>query len=187
MPRVRWGIDSSDVDDFDRESQFKPYAGPLPPLGVYEWQVKVVKYVAGTKDKNPQLRVGLALAPRENVKGEKKYAGYFLLAFLIISNKTTFQYVPFLDAIGVSGREFAERTIVDEDGKVSKIGRWRNDGESYVNASIVEKPDQDGIVKRQVGQIFAIEESDDDDFEGEDEESDIDADDEDEEEEEEPF
>ena len=100
MPRANWGINSADVDEFDRDSQYKPYDGPIPPNGVYEWNVKVLKFAAATKEKTPQLRVGLELSPRED-RDEDQYEGYFKMAFLNVSDKTAFVYVPFLDAIGV--------------------------------------------------------------------------------------
>lgn len=173
MPIARWGVSSSDVDDFDRESQFKPYAGPIPPSNqVYHWVVKVLKYAARTRTKNPQLRVGLELIPREGADwvDEQKYEGYFLMAFLPVTPKTTFRYVPFLDAIGVTGSEFENRTKVDEDGNITRIGSWRMDGTQIVAAQLRDGEDENGDPRKEIGMIMeAIEYDDEGDLEEEEE------------------
>ena len=170
MPKANWGVSSSDVDNFDRNSQYQPYDGLIPPNGVYEWNIKVLKFAAATKEKLPQLRVGLELSPREG-RDEDKYEGYFKMAFLNVSDKTAFVYVPFLDAIGVTGREFTERTITDEEGNVKKIGRWRNTGEEYIRAELTtnEYDTKDG---KGIGWIGPI--NDDDDGEDLDDDDDYD-------------
>lgn len=150
MPKVSWGVDAGDVDDFDRDSQYKPYAGPQPPRRVYVWRIKTLKYAAGSKGKNPQLRPGLELVPREENTDEKRYAGYFVMDFLPVANNTTFRYVPFLDVLGVSGRDFANNTLIDDDGNVKRIGKWRNDGQQLIAAELVEGQDQDGNVRWEI-------------------------------------
>lgn len=171
MPRVRWGIKSSDVDDFDREQQYKPYMGTVPPNAVYQWQVKKVQSVAGSRDKYPQLRVGLELIPRKG-RDEGDYKGYYLMCFLPITEKTSFKYTPFLDALGVSGDDFVENTITDQEGNVKKIGRWRNDGKAMILGQLVERPDQNNVLRKEVTWMGPLEESapdDDDDFDADDE------------------
>lgn len=174
MPRARWGISAGDVDDFDRASQYEPYRGPIPPNGVYEWLVKVLKYLPGTREKHPQLRIGLELSPREDQPSEERYAGYFCMAFIPVTPKTAFRYVPFLDAIGVSGREFEDRTVTDEDGNIKKIGRWRNTGDVIIAAQLADGTDQDGNPRKELNWFGApddaTDEEDYDDGEYEDEE-----------------
>jgi hypothetical protein len=181
MPKVSWGVGAADIDNFDRESQYAPYDGPIPANGVYQFRVKVLKHAAGAKDKFPQLRVGLELVPRKNRREEKALKGYFLMAFLPISERTQFRYVPFLDAIGVSGREFERGTITDEDGNVKKIGRWRNTGEVIIKAEIKDSSDQNGNSRKDVGWMGAADdddpEDDDDEYETDGDEDDDDGDD----------
>lgn len=186
MPKVNWGVRAADIDNFDRDSQYAPYDGPIPPNGVYQFKVKVLKSVAGTREKNPQLRVGLELVPRKGRKEERRMQGYFIMAFLPIMEKTQFRYVPFLDALGVSGREFERGTITDEEGNVRKIGRWRNTSEEIIKAEIKDGQDQDGNPRKDVGWMGALtdEEPDDDgddDFDEDDGGDDADYDDDDEE------
>lgn len=170
MPRANWGIDASDVDNFDRDSQYKPYAGPIPPDAVYLWQIKVVKRIARTKDKLPQLRVGLELVPRDDFEGEDRYAGYFRMAFLHISDKMAWKYVPFLDAIGVSGADFTKRTMIDEEGNVKRIGQWRNTGEELILAELKTGEDQNGDPRKEINTFLPADDYYDD--EGDDEDDD---------------
>lgn len=156
MPRATWEIKRSDIDNFDRDAQYKPYTGPIPPSGaVFQWKVKILKYFPGTKDKNPQLRIGLELVPRNDK--EKKYKGYFLMTFRAITPKTQFNYVPFLDAIDVSASDFIDRTQVNSDGDIQRIGRWRNDGEQLVLAQIRDSEDQNGNPRKDIGWIGELE------------------------------
>jgi hypothetical protein len=161
MPRVNWGVNAADVDDYDRESQYKPYAGPIPPNGVYQFQVKKLQFVAPTREKNPQLRIGLELAPRN--REEKKFGGYFIMEFAPVTQKTQFRYVPFLDAIGVTGKEFERRTIADEEGNIKQIGSWRNDGQMLILGQLQDDTDQNGQPRKKVGWMGPVEESDEDD------------------------
>lgn len=166
MPKANWGIDASDVDDFDRDSIYKPYTGPIPPDAVYLFQLKKLQFIAGSKSKLPQLRVGLELVPRDDEDyDDDKYAGYFIMDFLHISEKTKFRYVPFLDAIGVSGRDFTRRTIHKEDGTVTRIGQWSMSDEEYIYAQLVTGEDQNGGPKKEIRVYMPYEdEADDDDY-----------------------
>lgn len=159
MPKVNWGIDAETIDEFDRESQYSPYAGPTPPSGVYKWSLKVLKFIPRTRDKNAQLRVGLALVPRDG-QDKKQYAGYFIMAFLPVKDNTAFRYVPFLDAIGVSGDDFVSRTLSDEDGNIKRIGQWRNNGETEILAELKDGFDQDKNPRKDIGWIGPLADED---------------------------
>jgi hypothetical protein len=158
MPKANWGIGASDVDEFDRDSQYKPYTGPEPTNGVYVWNINVLKFVSATKEKQPQLRVGLELVPREGREEEEQYEGYFTMAFLTVMEKTAFVYVPFLDAIGVSGREFTQRTITDEEGNIKKIGSWRNTGDVLIMAQLGDGTDANNKPIKKIKWFGAYEE-----------------------------
>lgn len=159
MPRANWGVESSDVDSFDRDSQYAPYTGPVPPSAVYQWKVKVLKHMAGTREKLPQLRVGLELVPRAEYD-ERKFKGYFAMAFLPIGEKTGFRYVPFLDALGVSGADFTRKTITDEEGNIKRIGQWRNDGDTVILAELKDEVDQNDNPRKGIGWIGPVTEAD---------------------------
>ncbi len=153
MPKVNWGISKGTISNFDRESQYKPYDGPLPPAGMYRWLVKRLKYVAATGTKNPQIRAGLELVPRNTE--EKRYKGYYITAFLTIAEQYPGFYVPFLDAIGVSENEFLSGTITDEEGNIKKIGRWRFTDDVHLKAQLRDETDQAGNPRKGIGYIGA--------------------------------
>lgn len=172
MPRVNWGLSSGAVKNFDRSKQYKPYAGPIPPNGIYAWRVKVVEYQAATKDKLPSLVTGLELVPR--FKSEEKYAGYWIRNFMPVADHTTFRWVPFLDAIGVSEQDFYQRTVTGQNGRVQRIGQWRNDGETLILAQLKDGQAKDGSAKKEIGGQWEYEEA-----ESEEDEDDFDTDDDD--------
>lgn len=168
MPRVNWGVSAKDVDNYDRESQFKPYDGPLPTNGVYQWQIKQFKYIAGTREKNPQMRVGLELVPRRGRKDERRYAGYFVTDFVPVTEKTQFRYVPYCDAIGVTGREFERQTITDEEGNIKKIGSWRNTGDVLILGQLKDNTgEQADKYPKQMGWVGPLPDEEDDSEEDE--------------------
>lgn len=177
MPLVNWGVRARDIEGFDRDAQFKPYTGTLPVNGMYKFRIKQLKYIAGTDEKFPQLRASLELVPRN--AQEKKYKGYFITAFMVVSDKTAFQYVPFLDAIGVSGAEFERKTLTDQEGNVRKIGAWRNSGEEMILAEIRSNTGENAEkYPKQIGWMEAVTESDDEedseDYDDEDDSEDFD-------------
>lgn len=176
MPRVRWGIKATTVDNFDRDSQYKPYDGPIPMNGVYQFRVKLLRYVPKTADKLPQLRVGLELVPREGRREERRISGFWIMAFLPVSDKTAFRYVPFLDAIDVTGEDFELRTSTDTDGNITRIGQWRNDGKQLILAELKDGQDEKGNPRKEIGYMTYVpddeeedEEEDDEDYDDEDE------------------
>lgn len=156
MPRANWEVRASDVRKFDRSKQFTPYRGPLPPSGqVFAFLLKQLKYVPGTQEKNPQLRIGLELQPQR--KEEKKYAGFFVMTFRSVTDKSQFAYVPFLDTIGVSESDFVDRTVTDAEGNITRIGGWRNDGKLVILAQVKDSDDGKGNTRKDVGWIGPLE------------------------------
>lgn len=180
MPRANWGVTAAQVDDFDRSKQYKPYTGPTPPIGaVFMFVVKVLKHQPPTKDKNANIIVGLELEPRNNE--EKRYAGFFTMGYLNVHPDYPGLYVPFLDAIGVTAKDFADRTITDEEGNIKKIGSYRHTGDVLVLAQLKENEYQ-GKTRIQpgwFGEVTEVPNADDDDEldDGDDSESDEDYDD----------
>jgi hypothetical protein len=164
VPKANWGISRDDFENFDREKQFKPYTGPVPPSGqVFQWLLKKLQYFPGTREKNPQLRIGLELNPRR--KEEKKYAGFFVMTFRAITPKTQFLYVPLCDALGVTATDFTDRTRVNEEGDVLAIGRWRNKGDQLLMAQLKDSEDEKGNPRKDIGWIGPVEDDELDDDE----------------------
>lgn len=178
MPKFDWGLSAGTVDDFDREKQFKPYQGPMPPNGVYKWKVVNAWVAAGTNEKNPQLRILLAISPRD--KAESRYEGFTCMKLAVVSDTTNFQYVPFLDAIGASESDFTRRTDTDGEGRVRKIGKWLNNGKTFVAGQLEDNDYEGSRYPKKIDWVGAL-----DEYEPEDEEEEFEEE-EDEYEEEEP-
>lgn len=194
MPTMDWGLEPGTVEDFDRSKVFVPYKGKLPPPNqVFLWEIKRVSLVKGTSaGKLPQLRIGLELCPRN--REEKQYEGFYRSTFSPVSESTAFRYVPFLDAIGVSERDFLRGTKHDREGVISAIGRWKfKPGETFVLARLEESENYKDPAKTDLNindtwfgapTDADFEEEEDDDDEYEDDESYDDADDDDDDEDE---
>lgn len=165
MPKANWGVSARVIDDWDRSSQYTPYDGPIPRDGVYAWHIKSFRYVAGTKGKYPQLRVGLELFPR--VRADEKYDGFYTMLFLPITEATAFRYVPLLDALGIRSRDFEDNTITDSDGNITRIGKWRNDGAQYICGRFGKKRDAEDPSDKEVSWVGPykdiVDDSDEDD------------------------
>jgi len=195
VPTVDWGLSKGVIDNYDRDSGYKPYTGKLPDNAVYQWQITKVVYVAGVESKNkkhkpsknPQLRVSLVLVPRD--KAEKKFKGYRQTKFMVIADTTPFQYVPFLDAIGVTEADFKRRTKTDEEGNVKSIGPWRNDGKTLILGQLQDNRGENADkYPKEVGWVGALdEEPETDEDEDEDEYEEDDEDEENDEEEEDEY
>jgi hypothetical protein len=153
MPKVNWGIGRDVIDDYDRDSSYKPYTGKLPPNAVYRFKLKTVKFAAGTREKNPRLSIGLELIPRD--AEERQYRGYFIMKYMAISANNAWTYVPFLDAIGVSSAEFIKGTICDEEGNVRKIGNWRMDGKTEILGQLADGADEKGNSRKEIKWVGA--------------------------------
>lgn len=167
MPKVNWGVGKDVIDDYDRDSSFKPYTGKTPPNAVYRFKLKTLKYAAGTKAKNPRLTAGLELVPRD--ADEKQYAGYYCPKFMAIAETNGFQWVPFLDALGVTSAEFLRGTITDDEGNVRKIGNWRMDGKTEILAQLQDDTDQQGNPRKKIGWCGALDGAEEYEEESEDE------------------
>lgn len=167
MPTVNWGLSVKAVESFDRDAQFAPYRGQIPPNAVYRWRVYKLQFFPGGTEKYPQLRIFVELLPR--TKAEGKYRGFRVVSFRAVADHTPFNYVPFLDAIGVTAPDFVNRTKVDSEGNVLSIGRWRNNGKQEIDAQLVSEEDLKGAERKDIKWIGAVlddepDDSDDDDY-----------------------
>lgn len=169
MPKVVWsGVNQDTIENYDRESQIQPYDGPPVPNGLYHFVIKVLKYRQG---KNlPQLMIGLEILPRADRPAEKKYKRFFIMDFAPVADHTAFRWVPFLDAIGVTARDFLGKMYTDEEGNVTKIGKWTLAKADPIAAMIGDDNDEQGNARKRVAGYFAIDSAPLDDAEEEDEE-----------------
>lgn len=164
MGKVKWGtgITAAAIDEVDTDKQFTPYEGPTPPNGVYRFHVKVLKQTTSSNN-NPQLAVGLELTPREDIPEQRRFKGYFCMDWIPVMDSTAFRLRPFLDAIGVTSKEFINGTITDEDKNVTKIGKLAITKKLLVAASIRMGQDQKGNARMEVGTYIPVVDGDDQD------------------------
>ena len=156
MGKVKWGggISQDAIDEVDTSKQFTPYDGPTPPNGVYRFVVKVLRK-ASSNAGNPQLQIGLELVPRSDRPDQKPFKGYFMMDFIPVMDSTAWRLRPFLDAIGVTSKEFVNGTMTDEDDNITKIGKKVVKG-TLVAVSIKDGQDQKGNSRKEVGQYIPV-------------------------------
>jgi hypothetical protein len=153
MGKVKWGagVTGRGIDEVDTSGNFTPYAGPVPPAGVYQFHIKVLRRKLSS-NKNPQLVIGLELVPRKGMPEQNKYKGYFMMDYIPVMDSTQFRVRGFTDGIGVKGRDFAERTVDDgsEKENILKIGNWVQNGKQFLLVSIGQGSDQQGNPRMEV-------------------------------------
>jgi hypothetical protein len=150
MPKVKWGgkelQDSLENYDGENDAQYRPYDGPPPRAGMYLFTVKRVKQNTSPGG-FPRLQLFLELTPRAGRPDEKRYDKFFMLDGIIVKEdgSTTFRVRPFLDAIGVSVREFMTNTVTSaEDNElVVKIGKFKTDKPFQIMGAIKPQKDSD--------------------------------------------
>lgn len=124
MPKAKWGtgdeaLTAADIDGA-KSSEFTPYAGPLPPAGLYKFVVKQMKQgTSGTG--NPKLVTIMELAGDWKPTHEK-YDGCPLFDHMPVMKSTAFRVKAFCEAFGMTSKEFYGGILTDEDGKVTKLG-----------------------------------------------------------------
>lgn len=164
MGKVTWGggMDADTLNDAER-SQFKPYDGPVPPNALYCWRVKVLKKGKSQADNN-KLIIGLELVPRRSRPDEKPYAGYFATESIAVVESMAGKLGSFLDAIGVTGSDFLNRTLDDGEKdqrgntKIIKIGKWINDGKTYILASLGDDS-WNGETRKRIQNFWPVEQA----------------------------
>lgn len=163
MGKIKWGggISQSAIDDVDTDQQFTPYDGPTPPAGVYRFRIKVLK-TSESSNGNPQLVIGMELVPRSDIPEQRRYNGYFLMDWITVLDSVAWRLRPFLDAVGVTSKEFINGTVTDEDKNVTKIGKKVVKG-TIVAVSIKNGQDQKGNARMEVGQYIPVVDGDQDD------------------------
>lgn len=142
MPKATWGDFSHEDIDTARSSEFTPYAGPIPPSGLYRFVVKSMKQTTSSKD-NPMLLTIMELDGSWK-PNHKKFDGCPLFDYMPVMKSTAFRVKAFCEAFGITSREFNTKIITDEEGKVTKLGSAGdpNGLEVYANVALQAATDQ---------------------------------------------
>lgn len=167
MPKAKWGsLTATDIES--AESNFTPYDGEIPPRGVYRFKLKKATSKESSNG-NPMVKLVLILDGSWK-KAHKEFDGCPAFTQVMIMDSTAFQVRAFCDAIGVTARDFLNKTVLDDDDKVVKIGKVSlAEGDLLVLASC--KPGEyEGTPKLEVQGLLPKPEEEPEEDEDEDEE-----------------
>jgi hypothetical protein len=128
--KVTWGIDEDTIgsaESFDTE----PYDGPeLPHRGVFNFAVRRAELQTSSND-NPMIRF---LLVADDSRAEKKaYKGAPVWTRLVVTDNTAFRVRALCDALGVSYKDFTDRTVVDGEDNIVSIGKVKFNGKTPVH------------------------------------------------------
>lgn len=126
MPKISWAASDEDdvvtAEDIDSaEEGFATYTGDIPPGGVYRFKLKRSKYTqfgTGNQGFNNLLILDGSWKP-----AHAKYDGCPLWDKVTMTKAAAAFAKAFAAALGVSAADLIARTVVDEDGVVTKIGK----------------------------------------------------------------
>lgn len=126
MPKAKWGagdkaLTAGDIDGAERQESRPRYSGPmLIPSGTYRWTIQYIKQAESAKG-NPMAEVMLTLdgAWRKN---HAEYDGFPLWDRIPIMTSTVGRVANFMDAIGGTGRDLIDGSIMDENKRITKLG-----------------------------------------------------------------
>lgn len=142
MPKATWGsgdqaLTAADIDNVDTSNNFKPYTGSIPGSGVYRFVLRRIKKGISSTN-NPKALIILAL----DGTWRKEHAAFEacpLFDHMPVMKSTAFRVRAFCDAMGISSSDFMNRMIVDDDGRVTKIGKLELTGEELVYVNVVRE------------------------------------------------
>ena len=125
MPKAKWGagdqpLTKDAIDGAERQETQKRYSGELPPSGTYRFILRSLKQdkSAAGNDKV----VVMAILDGSWMPNHAKYDGCPIWDHLPIMASTAERVANFLDAIGATGADLMEKSVVDESGYITKLG-----------------------------------------------------------------
>lgn len=177
MAKVKWGsIDESAIAE---ATTSLTYVGPLPKKGVYRFKLRSCQYTTSSND-NPMLK-NLWLLDGSWRPEHEQYDGCPVWDNLPVMESTAFRVKAFCDALGVSYRDFLNKTIIDEDKNVKSIGSLKIQDEDLLvclNVDVDDDPEYGErlVLARRGGSYIPVpdededEDEDDEDYDEDDEE-----------------
>jgi hypothetical protein len=154
MPKVRWGVTGSQVDQVEVEERgqdFEPYEGPVPPkYTILDMNVERIEATKSSND-NPMVKL-LLICPGDGKQA--KYKGLPIWDQIVVVEQNDWKIRQFLDAIGAEGKDW-DNTVTDADGNITKIGRIKTDDLS-VRVSTKRGVNLDGDPRAEVGRYVTL-------------------------------
>lgn len=150
MPKVKWGVSGSEVDEVEPGEDFEQYDGPIPPRGIYRVSVKRIEYV---KFSTNSKGLKLLLIIDENRKEKKIYNGCPLWENIVDTEANAWKIRQWLDAIGATGKDW-DGTVIDNENMVTKFGRIAVDG-LMLRVGTKTGTNQDGDKRAEVARFLS--------------------------------
>lgn len=176
MPKIKWG---GDLTGNDIETADDGYKGKLPPAGLYRFKLRFAQSTKSSND-NPMLTLLLVL----DGSADKKHAQYNeapLWHRIVVIKKTAGQVRAFCDALNVDYEDFLKKTVVDDNGYVTKIGKLEIKDQDlliWIKVAHEKYEDEDRLKVARSG-MLPYKDDDDSDSDEDDDDADDDADDDD--------
>lgn len=126
MPKAKWGagenmLTADDINSAEVSESRQRYSGPLPPAGTYRFTLQSLKQ--GTSNAgNAKVQV-FATLDGEWKPNHAKFDGAPVFHHLALSKANASNVRNFLDSIGADAADLLERSIVDDNGYITKLGR----------------------------------------------------------------
>jgi hypothetical protein len=138
--RLKWGLDKEDISD--DAVGFEPYTGSLPPRGVYRLRIGKMSTQMSSND-NPML-VCLWVIDHDDADSRSVYNGCPVWDNVVATKKSAFRVARFRRAIGVTELDLLNRTMIDDDDNVTKIGRIKVPGLQVLALLAIENSEEYG-------------------------------------------
>src|SRR6266498_1835810 len=154
MPKVRWAVSGSQVDEVeveDRGQDFEPYEGPIPPK--YTILDMDIQRCELTESGKGNAMVKLLLIANGDGK-QVKYKGLPVWDQIVVVEQNDWKIRQFLDGIGATGKDW-DNTVTDADGNIAKIGRVKP-LEMGVRISVKRGQNLDGETRAEVGRYVPL-------------------------------
>jgi hypothetical protein len=121
MPKAKWSntdLTPDDINNAEQKDGF--YAGPLPPKGVYRFKLRTMKQ--GVSGSGNDKIVVLSILDGSWKPDHKKFNGCPLFDHMPMGKESAWRSKALCAALGVSANDLLNKTIIDDDGYITKIG-----------------------------------------------------------------
>lgn len=157
MPKVAWGVGADEIEQ--AQSSFVPYSGPLVPKGVYTFTIKTAQFGRAQQSKNPMLKLLMILdgaASSTEEEDRNQYDGAPVWDNITAIENTAWKVKQFCEALGITPSDFANKTVMNDNDDITKIGRVKFDGTVKVRVLTTIEPDQKGEPRPRVAQYIPL-------------------------------
>lgn len=121
MPKAKWSNSDLKPEDINEaEERAGSYAGPLPPKGVYRFKLRSMKQ--GESGAGNDKIVVFAVLDATWRPEHKKYNGAPLWDHMPLTKEQAWRSKALCAALGVTAADLLNKTVVDDDGYITKIG-----------------------------------------------------------------